>query len=960
MNLKHILGLAALAGYTGAFAQVNAPDNLGDLVRSRALLSVRSYHATMDQLRRLDRYNLHGQESENAALERAEALFGDGRYAAARQAFAEFCIKYPYSTDRSHAAVRAADCLYAEGRYDEALSEYKAIDPDGLVARHASELHYNSGVCAWQTGDTQLAIRELKQAGRSSDYRSSARFYLGVIAYDKGDYAEARSYFGGTDASVAPGDMSQYYLVSIDLAEGKYQQAARGARSLLQRGGLPAGVEAEMNRVAGEALYREGEKEEGTRYMRKYLASTKDPLPSACYIVGVDDYENGDYADAVELLRHAADSDDAVLSQSAYLYIGQALHHSGDPEAAILAFKKASDSDADPDVREAAYFNYAAAKFGGAAMPFASSVDAFERFIELYPDGPYSDRVREYLVSGYVSDNDYERALLRVEAIRNPGPEALKAKQRIYYVLGSQALARRDYAKADSYLERAAKLASQDAATAAEVILLQGESLAAQGKNTAAAAKFNDYISRTPRTAANRTQAYYGLGYALMSDRKYDRARKAFSAIIDDRSLSAVELADVLNRLGDLAYYDSDFSTAADMYRKAFDASPKTGDYAAFNGARMLGFMRNYDSKLAAIRRFMLDFPSSVLIPDALLEETQALISLGRNEEAVEAYRSLVTDYSGTSQGRQGYLQMAMTLLDMGRREQAKEAYREVISRYPTSDEALQASSLLKNIYAEDHRGDEYLAFMESVENAPEVSASDTESLTYDAAVREFANTSDASALEAFVARYPDSSRTPEALRKLAEADYEAGRTPEALEKYKTMQQKASTGTMATEARLGIMRSARDLGDYDLAGATADAILQSSAAPTALREATYTRAMALAAADKTSEALAVWQELAEDPSDVFGARSAVEAAEALLEQGKTEQARKAAQAFVGSGSPQRYWVARGFIVLSDTYISDGKKFEAKEYLEALKENYPGSETDIQSMIEERLGNIDKH
>ncbi len=92
------------------------------------------------------------------------------------------------------------------------------------------------------------------------------------------------------------------------------------------------------------------------------------------------------------------------MAQTAYLYVGQALHHRGDIDAALLAFDKATKIDGgDASVREAAYYNYAAARFGGGTIPFGSSAKTFEKFLQLYPDGPYSDRVRQYLVEGYMT-----------------------------------------------------------------------------------------------------------------------------------------------------------------------------------------------------------------------------------------------------------------------------------------------------------------------------------------------------------------------------------------------------------------------------------------------------------------------------------------------------------------------------------------------------------------------------
>lgn len=54
------------------------------------------------------------------------------------------------------------------------------------------------------------------------------------------------------------------------------------------------------------------------------------------------------------------------------------------------------------------------------------------------------------------------------------------------------------------------------------------------------------------------------------------------------------------------------------------------------------------------------------------------------------------------------------------------------------------------------------------------------------------------------------------------------------------------------------------------------------------------------------------------------------------------------------GTPHQYWMARSMILLSDTYMAKGDEFQAKQYLESLKNNYKGDETDIQQMINERL------
>ena len=945
---------AATFSALAATAQINNPTNTGDMLRAEAFYSAGDSEAALDQLRRLDPEALDAGAALAAAWLSARALFADGQYAAARAALAAFDTDYPASPLRTLCRKYMADCLFASGDYAKALAAYTRIDADGLDSFQTAELHYRTGFCALEKDDMELARREFAAAASGSDYGSAARFHMGAIDYARGDYASAKALLRQTDTSKAPGDMADYYLACIDLADGNYAQAAATARALMQRRSLSPEAEAQMHRVAGEGLFRSGSRSEGLRELRAYLVAVKDPAPEACYFAGLGEYDDGNYAEAVALLDKATASGDPAVVQSAYLYIGQALHHRGDNDAAILAFDKAVKTDgSDSSVREAAYYNYAVARSEGAHVPFASSADIFENFLRLYPAGTYSDRVRGYLADGYMADKDYARALASLDGIASPGKRTRSAKQRLLYLLAADELAAGDLASARSRLDRAREYADADAATAAEITLLRGRLEAAAGNNGQAAAEYRRYLA-SKASKTNATVARYGLGYALMAEADYEGARSAFALIENDRSLTPAQHADVLNRLGDIAFAKTDFKEAAALYRRAYDAAPASGDYAAFNGARMLGFSRDYEGKLRAIDAFMTEFPQSVLIPDALLERTQALISLGRNKDAVDTYRRLIEAYAGTPQGRRGYLEMAMTLLDMGRKDEAAAAYRDVISNYPTSEEALQASGLLKNIYASDGRGDQYLAFMESVENAPRVSADDTERLTYEAAAAANRRDGDISALRKYLERFPDAPHAPEALHTVAQAEYEAGRIPEALELFKSLEAKAPNSALATDARLGIMRSARDLGDYALAGSTAETIINSSAAPAALSEAIYTRGLALDADGDTAGAIELWQSQAADTKNIFGAKSAFHAAEALFESGETDKALAAVQKFTGSGSPHAYWVARGFILMSDIYRKKGKDFEAREYLEALRDNYPGTETDILSMIESRL------
>ncbi|MDE6311099.1 MAG: tetratricopeptide repeat protein, partial [Muribaculaceae bacterium] len=442
----------------------------------------------------------------------------------------------------------------------------------------------------------------------------------------------------------------------------------------------------------------------------------------------------------------------------------------------------------------------------------------------------------------------------------------------------------------------------------------------------------------------------------------------------------------------DIRYYASAFPEASELYTRAYEANPSSGDYALFQKALMQGFQRDYKGKERTLETFRNTFPTSSLMPDAMLEMTEAMLHQDKQNDAIAVYRELTKDYPSTSQGRQGYLQMGVTLLNMGRKAEAIQAYKDVISLYPTSEEAGQASTFLKNIYANDGEVDEYLAFIGSVDGAPRPDSDETEALNFEAAERDFTRTGSSRRLESFTATYPSSKYTPRALEMLmrnadengrreeayeyaetivsrfpdhsasenaliikAEEEYDMGRGNAALESWRKLEAKASTPEKVNVARMGIMRVGRDLADYDLVLKSSEAILNSSTAGAEARsEATFSRALALDRSERAQEARTLWESIADNTDDLYGAKSAYYLAESYYDGKEYDKAMSRARAFTGSGTPHKYWLARGFILLSDVYAAQGKDFEAKEYLRALRDNYPGDESDIFEMIDSRL------
>ena len=130
-------------------------------------------------------------------------------------------------------------------------------------------------------------------------------------------------------------------------------------------------------------------------------------------------------------------------------------------------------------------------------------------------------------------------------------------------------------------------------------------------------------------------------------------------------------------------------------------------------------------------------------------------------------------------------------------------------------------------------------------------------------------------------------------------------------------------------------------------------ITEAKVSPEVLNEALYYRAKALVAIGQQSEAMNDWKTLSADTRNVYGAEAKYQLAQAYYDAGKYAEAEAELLDYINVSTPHVYWLARGFVLLSDVYSKMGRKLDARQYLLSLKQNYQ-AEDDIAGMIESRL------
>lgn len=987
--LALIAASPALCGNAQSISDINSPGPEGYLQRGRMMWADHNFEGCMDQMSRVLTLNPTEAQTCDARWYMALSAMGLDDDAALEMMTA-WIADYPGSPRRQEALMTVGDILFNSGEYQRAIDAYAKVDSKALTPLMAATLTYRCAYSEMMLGRLDKADTLFSSLLSDSRFSNAARFYLGYIAYSRGDYARALSLFEECDRSSAPGNATPYYMAQIYYVQGDNNAALRYAREAIAANLIPE-FTTESKRIAGEALYALGDREAAVGYLWDYAATAPSPAPSAYYILGLSEWDRGDWAAAGKLFQQAARQDDA-MGQSAWLFLGQTYLKEGNTNSALMAFENAFRMNHDKGVSETAFYNYAVAKSNGGRAPFETSAAVFEEFLEKYPDSRYRSAVEKYVISGYLNDNQYDQALQIISRIPNPDSETLAAKKRALFALGTSRMGAGDAEGARKLFSQSRAIDAGDSSITRQAILWEANAASQLGDTEAAREGYRRFLSLAPESDPNRAVAEYSLGYTLYGNRAYKDANDAFTRAVNLPGLEPRLSADARSRMADILYYDKKYPAAAAQYRQAAELSPSTADYPLYQAAVMRGLGGDRGGEVQELDIMMGRFPASAYVPDAMLEKASALATLGRQSDADAVYSSLLAKYPETAQGRKAALIMAIDRRTAGDTRGAVAAYKRVITSYPSSEEARVAADDLKSIMADAGTLDSYVEFMNSVPGAPEVQLRDIDAAAFRAAEKRYLEQDNPEALLAYVGKYPGGVYEAEALYYLAENAEGKGDVDEsvrfarrllaahptssvaedamvilakgqlrqgdpaaALDTYRRLEKSASNPTNLLAARMGIMTTSLRSDDNASVISTADKVLASSDLPTAaLNETRFMRALALSRIGRTSEAESQWAEVAKNPADINGAKSAVYLAQSILDRGDAKGAQRSIDRFIDANPQYPYWLARGFVILSDALRSQGKTFEADQYLKTLRANYPGQEPDIFTMIDERL------
>lgn len=912
----------------------------------------------------------------------------------------EFIESHPDEPLAVAARAKVGDYYFYHGDFAQARECYEQVREKALDADYDEDVLYRKAYCDLMLRDYNQAKAIYDKLSSTKQYSSASTFFKGYIEYAYGQYDTAMDYFSQVDRTGNLGYQAQYYMCQIMYRQGDYSNAVRLGESLIEDNANDY-FSAEMNRVVGESYYRMGNYDKAEPYLSNFLELSDEDNQErrqGAYMLGVIDYGNRHYQEAIRALAEVTGEDDA-LAQSAYLYIGQSRLKCSDFNGASMAFERAAGMRWDNNVRETAFYNYAISQSKGGRTPFNKSIDMFEQFLNEYPHSSYYSNVENYLIDAYTSTSDYDRALRSIANINNPSDKVLKAKQNVLYRKGVQQLRNNKPDNALASLKQAVDMGKKDQEIYNNSKLWLAEAQYQLGDYKSAAVNQQEFINAVTASDPNYGLALYNAGSSLFNQHDYSKAIGYFEKAIATNSLGRDMTAEAYNRIGDAYYYGKDFNAAVENYTKAARGEVEaSAEYAILRKAIIAGDMSQYDSKIQQLDELIATYPNSNKVPEAMLEKGNALVLKGDVAGGINSYARLIGSYPSQPEAREAMLKMAIAEKSRNNGDKAVATYWRVIETYPASEEARIAAEDLKAIYAEH---DDLMAFssrLNSIPGGPKIDVKKIEKAAFDAAEAFYIDNDKITKLENYLRDYPDGAyvneanyyigyyyytkndytRAMEALSEALDGSEDAafaqramalkaalllqhGEPEQAYDIYQMWAEKATNSDNLSQALLGMVRSASAAHQWRDVVASANELLSTTNTLNSEleQEVTLSRAIAYRNLGKQSEAADDLRELASNPQSEAGSQAAYELAQMQFDNGDTGDAEDTLKALIDSNTPHYYWLAKGFILQCDIFHAQGKNNDAIDYLKTLKTNYPGNEEEIFNDIDTRLKKLQK-
>lgn len=899
---------------------------------------------------------------------------------------------------------------YRTKRFKKVIEFFSLVDPYDLNDEERIEYHFKLAYAYFYKKKLQLAKPHFKEViSNESDYKIPAVYYFSHIAYEEGNLQTALEGFMKISSNKMFKALVPYYVTQIYHKQKKYNLLIDYAPNYLDS--VIEKRKGEFAKLIADAYYYNEKYRTSIPYFVEFKKTVK-PSREDNYQMGYAFYRTQDFNKAIIYFRRASTKKDG-MSQTAYYHMADCYLKLEEKDYARNAFQAASKLDFDPEIKQNALFNYAKLSYELSYNPYDEAIDAFHRFIELYPKSPDVNQAYEFLIKVYMTTKNYDDALTSLDRIANKDSRLKVAYQTIVFNRAVELFHNQSYQLARDHFASVKKYPIDKSLNSISVFW-----------KAECSYKLNDfdraiqyYLEYKLEPGAVLTPQYreadYNIGYCYF--KKAKPFKSSNNSIISEtqrqeflrRSITAFRnflqqsdqvskhnLKDAYLRTADCYFILKNDLLAIEYYDNAISTNHENLSYAYFQKATAQGLVQDYEGKVTTLSELTRLYPNSNYQVMSLLNLAQTFNNLGENQKAIEAYENFISNYPTNSFVSSALVEIGGIYLKEKKFDLAEEFFLKVMTQYPDAEaENNLAVELMKEVYVGKDKLPEYYDWLSS--QGVEISQNERDSILWipvqqarDAGNCElqllkgaeyltnisqprhqisahyyignclYANGELSEALTHynFVASKPNNNYYSEVLRYAGNISFDLKDYSQALGHYSTLEKVAVSDEDFKVSIIGQLKAFWNLNSYS-------SVVEYATKTTSLVDvednifvkAMLYKGLSLKELQQFDSSLVVLDSTTRLTKSIEAAQAKYSKCEILFIQGLYELCENEIMELVQQKPSYDYWLAKGIILLGDNFVAQGDYFNAKHSLQSIVDNYNGdSKADLVKTAQEKI------
>lgn len=886
-----------------------------------------------------------------------------------------FVARETHEARKQMMAYHLATWYFLKNDYTAALEYYEKAGTANLTNRQIADMKFNQGYAYFSLEkfkEARVLFDVIRQMPADPHY-TDANYYYGFIQFYDKQYNAALKSFMLIENEPAYVRVVPYYVSQIHYFNGEKDKAIAYSKAALEKGNQYYALQ--LKQLIGHAYFEKKEYNNALPYLEEYVRNAASVRREDMYELSYCYYQAGRFEDAVKGFKELGGKEDSLAQNSMYL-LADAYLKTNQKQNARSAFLFCAQNSANLQQKEISQFNYGKLSYDLGFNDVA--LQELQTFVVTYPSSPYVPEAKDILVQVLATGNNYKDALALFRTLTQKSEGVKKLLPKIIFGRAVDFVNDQKLAEADALLNEFFDLSyNQQYISVAN--FWKGEIMFRQSKYDSAVYFLNKYIqSPVIHEEANPLFAQYNLGYAYLRLENYNQALNAFSKAAPQISVESSPVQqDAYMRRGDALFMLKNYDKALGVYNFFIDNDLAGADYALFQKALIAGAQGRPKDKILLLAALNRNFQSSAYYNDALMEAGNTHMAAEDYAEAIAVYNRIIQQKTPSPNKPVALLNTGVAYFNLEKNNEAVQTFKTIVSEYPNSDESITAVEYIRNIFIERQQPDEFIAFMKQ-NNIP-LSYSEEDSLTFVAADLRYTQNDFANATKGFInylSKFPNG-------RYFIEASYKAGhllnaqkdfvkalpfyarvvefapnnysvqaalqaarinyfelQNYEASEKYfSLLKSMANDAAIRLEAMRGLLRSQYKLQKFGAAVDNAKDLLNEKGIATDDKMmAGLVIAKNFQFNNRLPEAQKAYQDVYRLGKSEFSAEARYRYAEVLFAQKNLADAEKAAFETIKMAGSYDYWITKSYILLGEIYYQQGDYFNAEATLKSVAEN----------------------